>query len=330
MQGQWPRDRVGHHRKSEDRQGFAPTRARAGEPRPIAVQRLLRAAESCPGAPETLAQAAIPAAPSVPTAPLPELPEPEAVTTARPWLRHCRPECRHSGLGDRQSARRRDHIRAGTAWDRERSLQCLAEAVYYEARSESWDGQRAVAQVVLNRVRHPAYPGSVCGVVFKGRCARRRLPVHLHLRRLARFAALRPGLGARPRCRRRRPGRVGLRPGRPHQPLSYPPGPTLLGIPAGQVGRGRSHNFYRLQGAGATRRFSQRYAGASRCRGDHGRPPARHSHGPGPPWSAPSALPGYAAQAVTAPLPPADNLPSPASARICQFRRLARDAGRGS
>jgi len=52
--------------------------------------------------------------------------------------------------------------------DRLRSLQCLAEAVYYEARSESEDGQRAVAQVVLNRVRHPAYPGSVCGVVYQG------------------------------------------------------------------------------------------------------------------------------------------------------------------
>jgi spore germination cell wall hydrolase CwlJ-like protein len=56
---------------------------------------------------------------------------------------------------------------AGLA-DQFRSLQCLAEAVYYEARSESEDGQRAVAQVVLNRVRHPAYPGSVCGVVYQG------------------------------------------------------------------------------------------------------------------------------------------------------------------
>jgi hypothetical protein len=49
-----------------------------------------------------------------------------------------------------------------------RALRCLTEAVYYEARSESDDGQRAVAQVVLNRVRHPAYPNSVCGVVYQG------------------------------------------------------------------------------------------------------------------------------------------------------------------
>ena len=47
-------------------------------------------------------------------------------------------------------------------------LRCLAEAVYYEARSEAEAGQRAVAQVVLNRVRHPAYPASICGVVYEG------------------------------------------------------------------------------------------------------------------------------------------------------------------
>jgi hypothetical protein len=48
------------------------------------------------------------------------------------------------------------------------SLHCLTAAVYYEARSEGLEGQRAVAQVVLNRVRHPAFPNSVCGVVYQG------------------------------------------------------------------------------------------------------------------------------------------------------------------
>ncbi|HSG54131.1 MAG TPA: cell wall hydrolase [Paracoccaceae bacterium] len=52
--------------------------------------------------------------------------------------------------------------------DRARAQQCLAMAVYYEAASESVDGQRAVAQVVMNRVRNPAWPDSVCGVVFQG------------------------------------------------------------------------------------------------------------------------------------------------------------------
>ena len=48
------------------------------------------------------------------------------------------------------------------------AVDCLASAVYYEAGSQSDDGERAVAQVVLNRVRHPAFPGSVCGVVYQG------------------------------------------------------------------------------------------------------------------------------------------------------------------
>ncbi len=52
--------------------------------------------------------------------------------------------------------------------DNLRASICLATAIYYEAASESDDGQRAVAQVVLNRVRHPAYPNTVCGVVFQG------------------------------------------------------------------------------------------------------------------------------------------------------------------
>ncbi len=45
---------------------------------------------------------------------------------------------------------------------------CLTQAVYYEARGEGVDGMRAVAQVILNRVRHPAYPKSICGVVYQG------------------------------------------------------------------------------------------------------------------------------------------------------------------
>jgi hypothetical protein len=46
---------------------------------------------------------------------------------------------------------------------------CLAEAIYFEARSEPEDGQAAVAQVVLNRVRSGLYPTSVCGVVYQNR-----------------------------------------------------------------------------------------------------------------------------------------------------------------
>ena len=56
----------------------------------------------------------------------------------------------------------------GSSAARTQALQCLASAVYYEAGNQDEDGQRAVAQVVLNRVRHPAFPSSVCGVVYQG------------------------------------------------------------------------------------------------------------------------------------------------------------------
>ncbi len=52
--------------------------------------------------------------------------------------------------------------------DGARELDCLSAAVYYEARGEGSAGQAAVAQVVLNRVRHPAFPKTVCGVVYQG------------------------------------------------------------------------------------------------------------------------------------------------------------------
>ncbi len=57
------------------------------------------------------------------------------------------------------------HMRG--ALDESRDLECLTQAVYYESRGEIASGQEAVAQVVLNRVRHPAFPKSVCGVVFQ-------------------------------------------------------------------------------------------------------------------------------------------------------------------
>lgn len=51
--------------------------------------------------------------------------------------------------------------------DMARQQRCLAEAVYFEARSESDEGRAAVAQVVLNRVKSGLYPDSVCGVVYQ-------------------------------------------------------------------------------------------------------------------------------------------------------------------
>lgn len=44
---------------------------------------------------------------------------------------------------------------------------CLATGIYFEARGEKLRGQAAVAQVILNRVRNPTYPNSICGVVYQ-------------------------------------------------------------------------------------------------------------------------------------------------------------------
>ena len=62
----------------------------------------------------------------------------------------------------------RPFVISGSPADTARATDCLASALYYEAGAEALDGQKAVAQVILNRVRHPAYPKSVCGVVYQG------------------------------------------------------------------------------------------------------------------------------------------------------------------
>ncbi|THV16623.1 cell wall hydrolase [Rhizobium rhizophilum] len=61
---------------------------------------------------------------------------------------------------------------AGVFSDKEQK--CLAEGIYFEARGESVKGQAAVAQVILNRVRNPHYPDSICGVVYQNEDWRNR------------------------------------------------------------------------------------------------------------------------------------------------------------
>jgi spore germination cell wall hydrolase CwlJ-like protein len=88
-------------------------------------------------------------------------PAPLGVTAASLMLR---PE-----LGpDGSSAASRFRFASIGALDGARDLDCLTQAVYYEARGESDRGQAAVAQVVLNRVRHPSFPKTICAVVFQG------------------------------------------------------------------------------------------------------------------------------------------------------------------
>ena len=61
----------------------------------------------------------------------------------------------------------RPFVVSGDRVDENRALLCLTQAIYYEAGFEPLEGRRAVAQVVLNRARHPAFPKSVCGVVYQ-------------------------------------------------------------------------------------------------------------------------------------------------------------------
>lgn len=49
----------------------------------------------------------------------------------------------------------------------EKDLWCMATAIYFESRGESYRGQVAVGQVVMNRLAHKIYPKTICGVVFQ-------------------------------------------------------------------------------------------------------------------------------------------------------------------
>ena len=68
-------------------------------------------------------------------------------------------------VDDRQAT---PFVLKASAAERARALLCLTQAVYYEAALEPPDGQAAVAQTVINRVRNPNFPKSVCGVVYQG------------------------------------------------------------------------------------------------------------------------------------------------------------------
>jgi spore germination cell wall hydrolase CwlJ-like protein len=92
----------------------------------------------------------------------------ELLTARLEQLRPSTPgaDLRRANLTELAGAARPFHL--GSALDDSRDLECLTQAAYYEARGEGAEGMRAVAQVVLNRARHSAFPKTVCGVVFQG------------------------------------------------------------------------------------------------------------------------------------------------------------------
>ena len=152
--------------------------------------------------------------------------------------------------------------RARSEDDQLRSIDCLANAIYYEARSESDDGQRAVAQVVLNRVRHPAFPNTVCGVVYQGS----------YLRTGCQFSftcdgslALRPAGIAWARARRIAADALSGEVYGPVGNATHYHTTAILPYWAGSLARAAvvgAHIFYRMRGSlGAPDAFSQHYAG---------------------------------------------------------------------
>lgn len=146
--------------------------------------------------------------------------------------------------------------------ERDRALYCLTQAIYYEAALEPEMGQEAVAQTVLNRVRHPAFPKSVCGVVFQGSQQVTGCQFSFTCDG-SRDRAPEPGYWARARAvaERALDGFV-LRPvgtaTHYHADYVFPRwGPTLVKIT--QLGR---HIFYRFPGpSGRTDSFYGRYQG---------------------------------------------------------------------
>nr|QQZ49494.1 cell wall hydrolase [Phenylobacterium glaciei] len=145
--------------------------------------------------------------------------------------------------------------------DGSRALKCLAQAVYYESAREPELGQEAVAQVVLNRLRHPAYPKSVCGVVYQGRRGPPAASSPSPATDPGPRAAARPvaaGAGCRPSCSQWLRGQgVGSATHYHAQYVAPYWAPTLVKMK--QIG---AHIFYRWTGPwGEPPAFTGRYAG---------------------------------------------------------------------
>jgi hypothetical protein len=201
----------------------------------------------------------------------------------------------------------------GTVIDQARALECLTTAIYYEAANEPDEGQQAVAQVVLNRVRHPAFPATVCGVVYQG-----------SERRGCQFSFACDGAMARPRAagpwaRARRVAAralsgsvfapVGL--ATHYHTYAVTPAWNRALVMTGAFG---AHFFHRWKGWwGTADAFTDRYAGHEPVPGPHVRSPLDPLPLPGPaeaaaPEATPPQTPAPEARAAPSPTPaPADD-----------------------
>lgn len=218
-----------------------------------------------------------------------------------------------------------------TSADTLRAAICLSSAIYYEAASESDDGQRAVAQVILNRVRHPAWPSTVCGVVYQGSDMPGCQFSYACDGSMARIPS-REGW-----ARASRVARTALA-GYVHAPVGLA---TFYHTPAVNPSWNRSliisavignHIFYRMPGTkGAMTAFFGRYAGGEPYPG----PLPRRAPWPTPmaPGGGSTPLPANIAEMPTAPYPtyqavaPATaNVPAQAPRRTSEDNRYVKNA----
>jgi hypothetical protein len=211
---------------------------------------------------------------------------------------------------------------AASGLDRARAMQCLTEAIYYEAASEPDSGQLAVAQVILNRARHPVFPGTVCGVVYQGSAgpvcqfsyacdgALARVPSRAGWARAARNAAAALGGYVHPT--------VGL--ATHYHTYAVTPSWNRTLVMTNVTG---AHFFHRWKGYwGTAGAFTQRYPGGEPLPGPLARAasPTQIAAAPAPPVpvapsTAPASIqPAYreTSVAAVAPVDPGDRLP-PAS-----------------
>jgi hypothetical protein len=185
-----------------------------------------------------------------------------------------------------------------------RALDCLAQAVWYEAASEGEAGQRAVAQVVLNRVAHPSWPASVCGVVYQGSSRSTGCQFTFTCDgSLARRASGATWTRARRIADEALSGSV-------YAPIGHATHYHTLWInpywasSLDHVGTIGAHRFYRNRGAGGQKgAFTNTYAGAEPTVSGRTRPLPAGSQMPGSPQTRP--LIGYASLSGMTPTAPA-------------------------
>lgn len=203
-----------------------------------------------------------------------------------------------------------------SALDRDRALQCLTNALYYEAGNEPEEGQRAVAQVILNRVAHPHWPDNICGVIYQGseRDDRKCQFTFSCDGSMARIPSSAGWARARAVARRAMAGEVFAPAGLAtyYHALAVRPGWAETLRPVAVIG---AHVFYRLPGsAGLPTAYGPRYTGQETAQpGPYAftAPPAPLAAPPGPAGAwVPLALPAGKLEARAAQQARPDPLPA--------------------